>query len=400
MDLQEFSVHCHNWLLDNAAPKPKRGQFRWGDGDDSVVEIWTEHNAVRDETLLAAARGWRQKRFDSGFGWIDGPAELGGRGLTPSHANAYAKLEATFDVPAQDWFKLAPVIGPILMAHSGEEIQERYVPGLYRGDRIACELFSEPDAGSDLANVTCSAVPDGADWIVRGQKVWTSDANIADVGLVLARTERNASRQGGLTTLLVDMHDPAIEVRPLRQMTGGSAFNEVFLNDVRVPTTHIIGSLNNGWKVAVHTLMFERKLVASGHGRGGVGIANGERLIELVKHFNRENDPVVRQKLASLIIGFRVAGYLNRRRDLPGDALVMSKLSLARNLSDAAELVAEVLGPRITADTGEWGTFAWTKFLLGAPGNHIAVGTDETIRNIISERLLGLPRDPAALSTR
>lgn len=140
--------------------------------------------------------------------------------------------------------------------------------------------------------------------------------------------------------------------------------------------------------------MYERKMVAGGHGRGGVGIANGERLIELVRHFGRANDPVIRQKLAKVMIGFRVVGYLNARRDLPGDALVMSKLSLAKNLTDSAELVSEVLGPRIIADSGEWGTFAWTKFLLGAPGNHIAVGTDETIRNIIGERVLGLPKEP------
>jgi alkylation response protein AidB-like acyl-CoA dehydrogenase len=393
-DLASFEIECADWLAANATPKPARGAFHWGDGDDGVVEIWTEHHAERDAVHLEASRAWRQRRYDAGFGWIDGPPELGGRGLPSSHARAYARLESTYDVPPQDWFKLGPVVGPILVAHSRAELQERYVPGLYRGDLIACELFSEPGAGSDLAGASCRAVADGDGWVLNGQKVWTSDANIADLGLILARTDTNRPGHGGLTTFLLDMHTTGVEVRPLRQMTGGSAFNEVFVTDVRIPDSHRVGERHEGWKVAVHTLMFERQIVAGGHGRGGVGIANGERLIELVRHFGRAGDPVIRQKLARIIGNFRVAGYLNRRRDLPGDAPVMSKLSLAVNLTDAAELVAEVLGPRITADSGEWGTFAWTKFLLGAPGNHIAVGTDETIKNIIGERVLGLSREP------
>lgn len=228
-----------------------------------------------------------------------------------------------------------------------------------------------------------------------GQKVWTSDANIADIGLVLARTDRERPRHTGLTTFLIDMHDPAVEVRPLRQMTGGAAFNEVFITGLRVPDSHRVGEINEGWRVAVHTLMFERQLVAGGHGRGGVGIANGERLLELTRHFGLADDPLIRQELAAVITRFRVAGFLNQRRDLPPDALIMSKLSLARNLTAVAGYVARVLGPKLTADTGERGTFAWTKFVLGAPGNHIAVGTDETIKNIIGERILGLPKEPA-----
>ena len=259
---------------------------------------------------------------------------------------------------------------------------------------MACELFSEPGAGSDLASATCRAERDGDAWVLDGQKVWTSDAHFADIGLVLARTERDRPRHTGLTTFLIDMHDPAVEVRPLRQMTGGAAFNEVFLTELRVAESHRVGEVNEGWRVAVHTLMFERKLVAGGHGRGGVGIANGERLMEMIRHFGLADDPLIRQELASVLTGFRVAGYLNQRRDLPPDALIMAKLSLARNLTEAAGLVARVLGSRLVTDTGEWGTFAWTKFVLGAPGNHIAVGTDETIKNIIGERILGLPREP------
>jgi alkylation response protein AidB-like acyl-CoA dehydrogenase len=395
-----FEAEMLDWLEANAKLKPERGRFHWGDGDDGVVEIWTEHNAERDAALLEESRAWRRKRFDAGYGWIDGPEELGGRGLPKGLARAYAKAEARYDVPPQDWFKLGPVVGPILMAHASEEIQERYVPGLHRGDLIACELFSEPGAGSDLASATCAAERDGDDWVLDGQKVWTSDANIADIGLVLARTDRDRARHNGLTTFLVDMHDPAVEVRPLRQMTGGSAFNEVFISDLRVPDSHRIGEVNEGWRVAVHTLMFERQLVAGGHGRGGVGIANGERLLELVRHFGLADDPLIRQELASVIAKFRVAGYLNQRRDLPPDALIMAKLSLARNLTAVSVLLGKVLGPRLVADTGEWGTFAWTKFVLGAPGNHIAVGTDETIKNIIGERILGLPKEPSPEARR
>lgn len=393
--LADFEREVRSWLEANADRKTERGRFRWGDGDDGVVEIWAEHDAERDAASLAASRAWRQKRFDAGYGWIDGPEELDGRALSGGHARAYAKAEADFAVPPQDWFKLGPVVGPILMHHASAEIQERYVPGLHRGDVIACELFSEPGAGSDLASATCAAVRDGDAWVLNGQKVWTSDANIADIGLVLARTDRDRARHTGLTTFLIDMHDPAVDVRPLRQMTGGSAFNEVFITDLRVPDNHRIGEVNEGWRVAVHTLMFERRLVAGGHGRGGVGIANGERLLELVRHFGLADDPLIRQELASIITDFRVAGYLNRRRDLPPDALIMAKLSLARNLTSVADFLARALGPRLIADSGEWGTFAWGKFVLGAPGNHIAVGTDETIKNIIGERILGLPKEPA-----
>jgi len=396
MTVRAFEVEALAWLEANAERKPERGRFSWGDGDDGVVEIWSEHNPEADAVHLAASRAWRQRRFDAGFGWVDGPESLGGRGLASAHARAYAKLEARFAVPPQDWFKLGPVIGPILMAHADAGLQERYVPGLFRGDLVACELFSEPGAGSDLASANCNAVRDGSDWVLDGQKVWTSDANIADIGLVLARTDNDRRRHRGLSTFLIDMHDPAVEVRPLRQMTGGAAFNEVFLSELRVPDSHRIGEINEGWRVAVHTLMFERQLVAGGHGRGGVGIANGERLLELTRHFGLADDPLTRQELAKVVTAFRVAGYLNQRRDLPPDALIMAKLSLARNLSAVAGFVAGVLGPKLVADTGEWGTYAWTKFVLGAPGNHIAVGTDETIKNIIGERILGLPKEPVA----
>lgn len=392
--LDAFEAECRDWLDANARRLPGSGRFVWGDGDDTVVEIWEEFDGARDAARLAAARGWRRSRFDAGFGWIDGPVELGGRGLPAAWARTYAKLEAAYDVPTQEVFKLGPVVGPILIAHASAEIQGRYVPGLYRGDVIACELFSEPGAGSDLASVSCSARLEGECWTVTGQKVWTSGAEIADIGLALCRTGPSQARHRGLTTLLVDMHDPAVEVRPLRQMTGGAAFNEVFISGLRVPDSHRIGEIDGGWDVAVHTLMYERRLVGAGHGRGGVGIANGERLIELIRHFGADADPATRQRLAAIIANFRAAGYLTRRTGLPDAAALMSKLALASNLSETADCVAEVLGPAILADTGEWGTFAWNSFLLGAPGTHIAVGTDETLRNIIGERVLGLPKEP------
>ncbi|MCP4221825.1 MAG: acyl-CoA dehydrogenase [Actinomycetia bacterium] len=398
--VDEFASQARRWLEGHASPKPSGGTFRWGDGDDGVVEIWEEYDQERDEATLEESRHWRRHRFDAGYGFIDGPHELGGRNLTRAYARTYEQIESEFDTPTQQWFKLGPVIGPILMAHARPHLQERYVPGLYRGDLIACELFSEPGAGSDLASATCAARSGstqgerGGTWVVNGQKVWTSDANTADIGLVLCRTDPNRPRHHGLSTFLIDMHDPAVEVRPLRQMTGGAAFNEVFITDLEVSDDHRIGEVDGGWPVAVLTLMYERELVGAGHGRGGVGIANGQRLIELARHFDRANDLLTRQALAAVMSSFGAAGHLNRRRDLPPDARIMSKLALARNLSAASKLVGDTLGARLTADTGEWGTFAWNAFVLGALGNHIAVGTDETIKNIIGERVLGLPREP------
>jgi alkylation response protein AidB-like acyl-CoA dehydrogenase len=222
---------------------------------------------------------------------------------------------------------------------------------------------------------------------------------------VICRTDPDLPKHKGLTGFIVDMHAPGVEVRPLRQMTGGAAFNEVFFNDVRVPDDHRLGDVNQGWTVALTTLMNERASIGAGSG-GGTGVANVTRLAEMLRHFGGIDDPVLRDELMKLYTGFQVAKFTNQRAldkiksgQLPGPEMSIAKLALTQNLTRTGDFVTKVLGPRVTADTGEWGTFAWAKYICGTPGMRIAGGSDEVMRNIVGERVLGLPKDAGIDST-
>ena len=284
-------------------------------------------------------------------------------------------------------------------------MRDAYLAKLYRGDLVACQLFSEPGAGSDLAGLQTRADRDGDEWILNGQKVWTSGAQYSDIGEIICRTDPDMPKHKGLTGFVVDMHAPGVEVRPLRQMTGGASFNEVFFTDVRVPDSHRLGDVNQGWTVALTTLMNERASIGAGGG-GGTGLGNVVRLSEMVRHFGLADDPITRQELMKVYIGFQVSKYTNQRAldkikrgQLPGPEMSIAKLSLTNNMWRSANFVATVLGPRLQADTGEWGTFAWSQFLCGVPGMRVAGGTDEVMKNIVGERVLGLPKDPGIDAT-
>jgi acyl-CoA dehydrogenase len=280
-------------------------------------------------------------------------------------------------------------------------VQERYLPKLYRGDIVASQLFSEPGAGSDLASLQTRAERDGDEWIITGQKVWTSGAHYSDIGEIICRTDADLPKHKGLTGFVVDLKAPGVEIRPLRQMTGGANFNEVFFTEVRVPDDHRLGDVNQGWTVALTTLMNERASIGAGAAGGGMGLAGVTRLAELVRHFGLDDDALVRQQLADVYIHFQVAKYNNQRAmdkvkagQLPGPEMSIAKLSLTNNMWRTANFVADILGPRIIANTGEWGTYAWSQLLLGIPGMKVAGGTDEVMKNIVGERVLGLPKDP------
>jgi len=270
---------------------------------------------------------------------------------------------------------------------------------MYRGDLVGCQLFSEPAAGSDLAGLQTRAERDGDEWIVNGQKVWTSGAQYSDIGEIICRTDPDAPKHKGLTGFVVNMKAPGVEVRPLRQMTGGASFNEVFFTDVRIPDDHRLGDVNQGWSVALTTLMNERASIGGG-GAGG-GATSTTRLIELLRHLGKEGDPVLRQRVADVYINAQVAKYTNQRAmakikagGLPGPEMSIAKLSLTNNMTRVANLLSLALGPKLIADTGEWGTFAWSELVLGIPGMRVAGGTDEIMRNIVGERVLGLPKEP------
>src|SRR5438067_214742 len=254
----EFRGGATAFLAANAAPRPTV-ETRWGEGSDRVG-LFRESTPEEDRRELAEARAWRARCYDAGFGGLSGPVEYGGRGLPQRFERIWAGLESGYDVPtgANLFLVGLGMVAPTILAHGTEEAKQRYLAALWRGDLVGCQLFSEPGAGSDLAAVSTKAVPDGDGWMVSGQKVWTSGAHYSDLGLLLARTSADpANRHHGLTMFLVDMHGPGIDVRPLRQMTGGTSFNEVFLTDVRIPDGHRLGAADGGWRVALTPLMDE-----------------------------------------------------------------------------------------------------------------------------------------------
>jgi len=404
--VDEFRDEAKAFLDANAEVRESDDRpFVWGEGDDDV-SLFEEIDREVELEQLAAAKAWRAKRFDAGFGWITGPAEFGGRELTSAHERAYQSLESKYLTPPGGFFGIGlGMVAPTILAHGSDAAKTAYLQAMYRGDIVGCQLFSEPGAGSDLASLQTKAERDGDEWVITGQKVWTSGAHYSDIGEVICRTDSDLPKHKGLTGFVVDMRAPGVEIRPLRQMTGGASFNEVFFNEVRIPDDHRLGDVNQGWTVALTTLMNERASIGAGGG-GGMGLASVTRLAELCRHFDVIDDPIVRQKMMDVYINFQVSRYTNQRAmdrikkgQLPGPEMSIAKLALTNNLWRTANFVADVLGPRITADTGEWGTYAWGSFLLGVPGMKVAGGTDEVMKNIVGERVLGLPKEPGIDST-
>ena len=369
----------------------------WGRGPE--VTGFFRELAIDDELCeLDAARRWRAALFNAGLGWLTGPIKYGGRGLSDVYERRFRQLEAAYDVPDQVCFSLGlGMVAPTLLAHGSPSAIDRYVAAIHRGDILACQLFSEPSAGSDLAGLTTRADRHGDGWRLTGQKVWTSRAHVADIGLCLARTGTSAERHRGLTCFVVDMRAEGVEVRPLRQMTGGSTFNEVFLDDVEVDDDHRVGNVGHGWDAAITTLMNERQRI--GGGGGGVPELDLRRLIALLQRVGRRDDAMLRQRLAALYSADRATTWTaarghaaSARNAEPGPEMSVAKLLRTANAVGSAQFAADVLGAMITADAGEWGTFAWNELLLGSPGVRIGGGTDEILRNVLGERVLGLPR--------
>jgi alkylation response protein AidB-like acyl-CoA dehydrogenase len=397
--VDEFRSDALDFLEANV---PRKGEDRdvWGEGSDRVG-LLDEKSREEEQREIDEGRAWKAKVFDAGYGWITGPEEYGGRGLSAAHDRAYREVASEFRTPSEAPFGIGlGMVAPTILAHAIDDVKQQYLKPLWRGDIIGCQLFSEPVAGSDLAGIQTRAVRDGDEWALTGQKVWTSGAHYSDVGEIITRTSPDKPKHKGLTMFLIDMHAPGVEVRPLRQMTGGASFNEVFLEEVRVPDSHRLGDVDEGWTVALTTLMNERASI--GGGGIGSGATGTSRLIETARRAGIADDPVIRQRLADLYVHSSVARYNNLRAmakikagQLPGPEMSIAKLSLTQNMSRTAALIADILGPRLVADSGEWGTYAWAEFVLGIPGLRIAGGTDEVMRNIVGERVLGLPKEAA-----
>ena len=407
-DIETFRQGARSWLQANAQPlvdsgatdeQTDNGASAWGHGSDSVA-IFHNLSEEQEADRLDATRSWQQRKFDAGYAMLNWSVELGGRGLPNSFVRAYNGEEARFHVPSAG--ELPPtsmgLIAPTIAGFGTSEQQAEFIKPLMRMDILGCQLFSEPSAGSDLASVTTRAVRDGDEWVLDGQKVWTSGARFAQWGLAIARHDVNVPKHKGLTAFLVPLAGDGVEVRPIKQMSGGANFNEVFLTQARVADRLRLGGVGDGWRVALTCLGFERD--HSGGGGGGHAGGGYRQVHALAQHLGRTDDPVVRQALARLYSDYKVAQYTNRRAaarlkagQTPGPEGSLGKLMWTANMSSVSDAVSTLLGPALVADTGEWGTYAWGEHVLGAPGYRIAGGSDEIQRNIVGERVLGLPAE-------
>ncbi|MBM7518487.1 acyl-CoA dehydrogenase family protein [Nocardioides nitrophenolicus] len=392
-DIDTFVAEARSWLATVAEPRTRRP---WGEGSDAVAvfENWT---AEEERAETDRIRGYEQAKFDAGFGAITWPAEYGGRDLPTSYLLAFRRVEAEYDVPRRT--EMFPVtqqlIAPTIAQWGTEEQRATYVRAMVRTDLIACQLFSETGAGSDLAAVRTRAVRDGDAWVLDGHKVWTSGARIADYGLAITRTDATVAKHAGLTAFLVPMDAPGVEVRPIRQMTGGSSFNEVYLDGVRLSDAHRLGPEGQGWKVALTVLASERL------DSGNLGLENADQAVELARNLGRPLTELERDQVADLVTrsyvqrltGMRVAAAVVAGHDAGPEASV-GKLLATDTMARTSEVVRTLLGPDLTVESDRWGAWAWTEHVLGAPGYRIAGGTDEIQHNILAERVLGLPREP------
>jgi alkylation response protein AidB-like acyl-CoA dehydrogenase len=396
--LEDFCTRAEAFL-EAAVPVPETdcGQFEFDAAEDRVT-------LFRGATAAEARRAqdWQRLVFDAGFGWITGPVELGGAGLPARYERAYQELERRYPVPSRSPLGVSlGMVFPTLLQFGTDQAKRRWLCGLRRADVVGCQLFSEPDAGSDLAAVSTRASrgPSPDEWTVTGQKVWTSGAHYSDIGLLLARSS-DGGRHRNLTAFIIDMHAPGVEVRPLRQMTGGADFNEVFLDGVVVPDENRLGEIDDGWRVALATLMYERGAIGSATA-GGSGLFRLDRIIAWLHELGCEQDPAVRQAFARVHAGLTAAKAMRARAEAavkagttPGPEMSLSKLALTANLALLSDLVGVALGPQLLADTGQRDTFSWAEFVLGVPGMRLGGGTDEIQRDIIAHRVFGLPREP------
>lgn len=396
LPLEVFVAEARAWF---AGVAPRRTERAWGQGSDSVAvfENWTAEQE-REET--DRGRAYEQAKYDAGWGPVSWPEEYGGRALPTSYLLALRRVEAEFDVPRRT--EMFPVtqqlVAPAVAQWGSEQQRADWVRAMLRTDLIVCQLFSETEAGSDLAAVRTRAVQDDdGSWRITGHKVWTSGARVAELGIALCRTDTAVAKHAGLTVFLLPMDAPGVTVRPIRQMTGGTSFNEVYLDDVRLDDRCRLGPVGAGWKVALTVLAAERL------DSGGLGLENADQAVELARHLGRPLTELERDRLADLVTrsyvqrltGMRVAAAVVAGND-PGPEASVGKLLATDTMARTSEVVRLLLGPDLTVDSGRWGTWAWGEHVLGAPGYRIAGGTDEIQHNILAERVLGLPREPRA----
>ena len=388
---QSFRDEVRDWLKRNL---PRSWVERLHGGSD-----------IPRPDAYAFLRQWQGKLNDAGFMGLTWPKESGGRGLTFMEEMILQQEMAQAKAPPVLNILAVGMAGPTIIAYGTEEQKKRYPPKMLSCEEIWCQGYSEPNAGSDLASLQTRAVKEGEYYVVNGQKVWTSLAHIADWMMLLARTDPDAPKHKGITYFLLDMKSPGVTVKPLKQITGDAEFNEVYFDNVRIHESHILGGLNNGWGVGLTTLMYER--LALGFGiQVRLRIAL-DALVELARHTVKNGvpvtqDPVMRQKLAQMWIDTEVFKYTGARAitkllkgELPGPEASTGKMMWVEGHQRLQELAMEIEGPFSQLTQGSpWAVAGglWQHTFLRSRANSIEGGTTEIQRNIIGERVLGLPK--------
>jgi len=386
---------------------PQEAAFR------AAARTWLEANAPAPEeakrmgrenldeaTALKAARAWQGKKAAGGWACLHWPKAYGGREATPIERVIWEQEESRFAVP-RGFFEIGlGMCGPTMMMYATEEQKQHYLPPMLRGETIWCQLFSEPSAGSDVAGLRMRSVRDGDDWVINGQKIWTSGAHYSDFGILVTRSDPTVPKHKGLTFFFVDMKSPGITVKPIKQISGTSNFNEVFFEDVRIPDAQRLGDVGQGWTVSLTTLMNERLAVGDAPGPGF------DEAFALAREVALEDGPAirnaeVRQRLAEWYVQSRGLKYTKfrgmtalSRGATPGPEASITKLVSANVLQSVANFGMDLqdMGG-VVHGAGQPAAGLFQQALLYSPGLRIAGGTDEILRNIIAERVLGLPPD-------
>ncbi|GIH90637.1 acyl-CoA dehydrogenase family protein [Planobispora siamensis] len=380
MDLEDYRQRARAWLEANAPGDRAEG--------------------TPDENGVAAAKAFMAKLYDAGYSGITWPQRWGGQGLTQAEERAFAAEAARFTLPTYVFSIGLGMCGPTLVDLGTDEQRGRFIRPLLRGEEIWCQLFSEPGAGSDVAALQTRATATDGGWVVDGQKVWTSVAQHADRGLLLARTDVEVPKHKGLTMFVVDMHAPGVTVRPLRDMTGRAHFNEIFFDGVHIPAENVVGRVGDGWSCAVTTLLHERLSISSGVGMGGQ--KDNPVAFEALRTSVDTGDPVVRDQLVELYVRSRALALFNQRLAqetkagiFPGARGSAAKLLLAELTMFQADLATSLAGPEAVAYPGEGGAGGGLANAISlAPAMALGGGTNEIMRNIVGERVLNLPPEP------
>tara|TARA_B100001250_G_scaffold370853_1_gene355283 strand:+ start:88 stop:1320 length:1233 start_codon:yes stop_codon:yes gene_type:complete len=386
----KFRKEVNDWLSSNASLK-----------DDGEIGGYA---GMGEDDALTAAKAWSAKLYDSGWACLHWPKEYGGRGSTPIERVIWGQEASKYRIPG-GFFEIGQgMAGPVLMMYATEDQKKRYLPPMAKGEEVWCQLFSEPGAGSDLAGLKTKSVLEGDTWTINGQKIWTSGAHYSDYGILVTRSDPSQQKHKGLTYFFLDMKSPGVEVRPIKQISGGANFNEVYFTDVKIPDEQRLGDVGDGWKVALTTLMNERLAVGDASGpdfQEAFNLACGQDL-------NGDlaiKDGSVRDKLADWYCqssGLKYTKYRNisalSRGETPGPQASITKIVSGNKLQEIANFGMDLMDAAgiVRPDSPDAEQNMYQMGFFGAAGIRIAGGTDEILRNIISEQVLGLPQDMRA----